>query len=242
MNSQWAQLSAKIDGMELRERVLVFVAAVSVLTALLKFGLLDPLSNRQTALSAQMQQQQQQLSELQNKAQMQSASQNQHNNELDALRNHLTQLKQQLQEQDEYLQSRQDRLVEPNMMPGLLRQVLDKNDHLQLVELKTLPVGLLIEKPVASNDAGAAAAKPADQNMGVRGQLQSNVQKRIFKHGVQITVRGGYLDMLRYVAALEKLPMRMFWGEASLIVDKYPDGELTLTLYTLSLDKTWLTV
>ena len=33
-----------------------------------------------------------------------------------------------------------------------------------------------------------------------------------------------------------------FWGEASLTVEQYPDAVLTLTLYTLSLDKIWLQV
>ena len=99
------------------------------------------------------------------------------------------------------------------------------SSDLQLVELKTLPASLLVEPPHA-----------------VDAEPQPGLQKQIFKHGVRITVRGGYLDMLRYLTALEKMPAQMFWGEASLRVDKMPEGFLTLTLYTLSLDKTWLTV
>jgi MSHA biogenesis protein MshJ len=48
--------------------------------------------------------------------------------------------------------------------------------------------------------------------------------------------------LLRYVTALEKMPAQMFWGEANLSVEKYPDAVFTLTVYTLSLDKTWLAV
>jgi MSHA biogenesis protein MshJ len=154
------------------------------------------------------------------------------NNEQSPLRDRLTQLKQQLLEQDGYLQSRRGRLIEPNKMADLLKQVLNKNGRLQLVALKTLPVGLLIEKPKAEKGAEQPVAA-GDAN---------NDQKQIFKHGVQITVRGGYLELLRYVSALEKMPAQMFWGEASLSVDGYPNSVLTLTLYTLSLDKTWLTV
>jgi len=47
---------------------------------------------------------------------------------------------------------------------------------------------------------------------------------------------------LQYLAELEKLPSHMFWGEASLSVEHYPEAVLTVTVYTLSLDKTWLTV
>jgi len=159
---------------------------------------------------------------------MQNMLQAKRDDEHSPLRVRLVQLKQQLQEQDSYLQSRTDRLIEPGKMADLLRKVLDNNGSLQLVELKTLPVSLLIEKPQGT------ATNPPD------GQTGS--QKQIFKHGVQITVRGGYLDLIRYITALEKLPEQMFWGEASLSVEKYPDSLFTLTLYTLSLDKNWLAV
>lgn len=225
MRRYWELARTKIDGMLLRERAMIFAAAAFVVIALINATLLDPLLAKQKTLSAKVVQQQEKMKELQ--AQMQGLLQAKSDDDHSPLRNRLAQLKQQLQTQDGYLQSRRDRLVEPNKMAGLLEQVLSKNDKLQLVALKTLPVSLLIGKPQAAEDA----AQPV-----------TNGQKQIFKHGVQITVRGGYLDLLQYLTVLEKLPAQMFWGEASLNVEKYPDAVLTLTLYTLSLDKTWLTV
>lgn len=225
MRRYWELARTRIDDMSLRERVMIFAAAAFVVIALINATLLDPLLAKQKTLSAQVVQQQEKMKELQ--AQMQGWLQAKSDDEHSPLRNRLAQLKQQLQTQDGYLQSRRDRLVEPNKIAGLLEQVLSKNDKLQLVALKTLPASLLIGKPQAAEDA----AQPA-----------MNGQNQIFKHGVQITVRGGYLDLLQYLTALEKLPAQMFWGEASLSVEKYPDAVLTLTLYTLSLDKTWLTV
>lgn len=223
MKHYWKLACRKVDDMSLRERVMIFVAAASVLITLINATLLDPLLSRQKSLSAQVVHHQEKMKELQ--AKMQDLLQARRDNEISPLRTRLAQLKQQLQEQDGYLQSRSDRMVEPDKMASLLEQVLDKNDRLQLVELKTLPASLLVEPPRATD------AEP-----------QPGLQKQIFKHGVRITVRGGYLDMLRYLTALEKMPAQMFWGEASLRVDKYPDAVLTLTLYTLSLDRTWLTV
>jgi MSHA biogenesis protein MshJ len=201
------------------------------------------LLSRQKMLSTQVVQQQEKMKELQ--AQMQNLLQAKRDDEHSPLRDRLAQLKQQLQEQDGYLQSRRDRLIEPNKMADLLKQVLNKNGRLQLVELKTLPVSLLIEKPQAAD----IAAQPTAANFpngplrqAQDGQKQPGSQKQIFKHGVRITVRGGYLDLMRYVTALEKMPAQMFWGEASLSVEKYPDAVFTLTVYTLSLDKTWLAV
>ncbi|HEU0219920.1 MAG TPA: agglutinin biogenesis protein [Gallionella sp.] len=230
MRRYWELARTKIDDMSLRERVMIFAAAAFVVIALMNATLLDPLLTKQKALSAQVVQQQEKMKELQ--AQVQNLLQAKRDDEHSPLRNRLAQLKQQLQTQDDYLQSRRDRMVEPNKMAGLLEQVLNKNGKLQLVALKTLPVSLLIEKPQAAEGA-APPATAANANTG---------QKQIFKHGVQITVRGGYLDLLQYLAMLEKMPTQMFWGEANLSVEQYPDAVLMLTLYTLSLDKIWLAV
>ena len=234
MKHYWERLRTSIDDMSLRERAMIFVAAAFVVISLMEVILLDPLLARQKILSAQVVQQQEKMKDLQ--AQMQNLLQAKRDDEHSPLRDRLAQLKQQLQEQDSYLQSRRDRLIEPGKMADLLRQVLNKNGRLQLVELKTLPVSLLIEKSQADIAIQPAAANSSD------GQKQPGAQKQIFKHGVSITVRGGYLDLMRYITALEKMPAQMFWGEASLSVEKYPDALFTLTVYTLSLDKTWLAV
>lgn len=230
MKRYWGLARAKIDDMSLRERAMIFAAAGFVLISLINSVLLDPLLAKQKVLSAQVIQQQEKMKELQ--GQIQSLLQAKQDNETSPLRMHAVQLKLQLQELDSYLQNRSSRLVEPDKMADLLKQVLGKNGRLQLVELKTLPASPLIEKPQSGN--GVEQAAPAAQN--------NDAQKQIFKHGVQISVRGGYLELLRYVSMLEKMPVQMFWGEVSLNVEQYPDSILTLTLYTLSLDKTWLTV
>jgi MSHA biogenesis protein MshJ len=226
MKQYWERASAAIDDLSLRERTMIFVAAAFVVISLINVLLIDPLLAKQKLLSTQVAQRQEKMKELQ--AQIQNMVQAKRDSEHSPLRDRLAQLKLQLKDQDKYLQSRTDRLIEPDKMADLLKKVLDHNGSLQLVELKTLPVSPLIETP-----NGTAAGKAGKQ---------SAVQRQIFKHGVQITVRGGYLDLIRYVTALEKLPEQMFWGEASLSVEKYPDSLFTLTLYTLSLDKTWLAV
>jgi MSHA biogenesis protein MshJ len=225
MKQYWDRASAAIDDLSLRERTMIFVAAAFVVISLINVLLIDPLLARQKLLSSQVAQRQEKMKEMQ--AQMQNIVQAKKDSEHSPLLERLAQLKQQLKEQDNYLQSRTDRLIEPDKMADLLKKVLDHNGSLQLVELKTLPVSPLIETP-----KGAAG----------KSGSQTGSQRQIFKHGVQITVRGGYLDLIRYVTALEKLPEQMFWGEASLSVDKYPDSLFTLTVYTLSLDKTWLAV
>ena len=241
MKHYWELACSKVDGMSLRERAMIFVAAAFVVISLINATLLDPLLAQQKVLSAQVVQQQEKMKALQ--AQMQNLWQAKSDDEHSPLRTRLVQIKQQLQEQDGYLQSRSDRLVEPDKMASLLEQVLNKNGNLELIALNTLQASMLVEKPQAENERSEVSSlRPNAATAQPVAPGAATGQKQIFKHGVRITVRGGYLDLLRYLAELEKLPAQMFWGEVSLSVGKHPDAVLTLTLYTLSLDKTWLTV
>ena len=57
---------------------------------------------------------------------------------------------------------------------------------------------------------------------------------------MEVVVEGSYPDMVNYMQALQTMPTQVFWGKARLEADAYPVARLTLTLYTLSLDDTWM--
>jgi len=222
MQEKLAQFIAKIDGMSLRERALIFAATAFAVVSLINTFFLDPLLAQQKGLSSQVVQQQEKMKETQ--AQLTSLLQAKQADEHAPQRERIRQLREQIAEGDAYLKATQDKLVPPEKMAALLEQVLAKNSSLQLVALNTLPVSLFIE-PSA--------------DVEIKAVVQ---EKQIFKHGVQMTVRGSYADLMQYLATLEKMPTQMFWGMAKMSVVQYPNAELTVTLYTLSLDKTWLQV
>ena len=223
MQVQLEKLVAKVDAMSLRERALIFAAAAFLLVSLFDSLFLEPLLAKQKMLSAQVIQQQEKMKEAQSRiAALLQAKQADANS---PQRERIRVLRQQIADGNAYLNDRRDKLVPPEKMAQLLEQVLNKNDRLKLVALNTLPVSPLIEP---SPDA------PASQTTGL--------ERQIYKHGVKITVRGSYADLLQYLTALEKLPTQMYWGGAKMDVVQHPTVELTLTLYTLSLDKTWLQV
>lgn len=85
--------------------------------------------------------------------------------------------------------------------------------------------------PAAAGAAAPGVAAPIDT--GPKTPL-------LYRHGVRVVLRGGYLEMVSYMEALEAMPSRVFWGRAALKADDYPAASLTLTLYTLSLDPTWI--
>jgi MSHA biogenesis protein MshJ len=228
LKSQLEKLVSKIDGFSLRERAIIFVAAAFLLITFINAIFLDPLLAKQKKLSLQVIQQQEKMKEIQ--ANLAALVQAKNNDANSPLRERIKLLKQQISEGEIYLKSRRDKLVPPEKMGELLQQVLTKNANLQLVALVTLPATPLIEPSQAKQDSGTVAVK------------STVLERQIYKHGVKITVRGSYADLLQYLTALEKLPAQMFWGAAKMSVNRYPTAELTLTLYTLSLDATWLRV
>lgn len=233
MMKQWEKISAKIDAMSKRERVLVFVTVAILVLSLVNALLLDPLFAKQKSLRKQLSQQQQQMSEVQ--SQIAALLQENSPNSNSPQRNQLKELKQEIAEGNAFLKSKGESLVPPERMAEHLRQLLNRNNSLHLVSLQTLAVTSLLEQP---NDK-SQNAKGAEQAKAVQVAAQD---KQVFKHGVQLTLRGNYLDLMQYLGALEKLPQQMYWARAQMSVVQYPTAELTLILYTLSLDKTWLQI
>lgn len=223
LQAQIDKIVAKVDGFSLRERALIFFAAAALVVAMVNALFLDPLLEKQKKVSAEVVQQQEKMKQVQ--AQIEALVQARQADANSPLRERIRLLREQIAEGNTYLQGRRDKLVPPEKMAQLLEQVLNRNGRLQLVALTTLPVSLLVE--------------PSDEAAAAR---MTDAEKQIYKHGVKITVRGSYADLMRYLEALEKLPTQMFWGVAKMDVVQHPVVELTLTLYTLSLDKIWLQV
>lgn len=129
-------------------------------------------------------------------------------------------------------------LVAPAQAPALLQTLLTRHRGLTLVSLKTLSPQPLIDPPAAS--AAGEGEKPAAD--AAKAAAEPMPGGNIYKHGVEIRLAGNYQDLLAYVGELENSRQKLLWGNMRLIVKKHPVSELTLIVYTLSLDSTWLIV
>jgi MSHA biogenesis protein MshJ len=98
----------------------------------------------------------------------------------------------------------------PERLPALLKEMLGRGPAVRLESLRLLP--------------SAAMPKPVE----------------LYRHGVEITLKGSYFDLVQYLAQLEKLPDRLLWGSVQLQVEEYPQVKLTLVVYTLSKQRSLL--
>jgi MSHA biogenesis protein MshJ len=97
-----------------------------------------------------------------------------------------------------------------------------------------LPGSILAQVPVP------AAAAPQAAPAAVNASQAQEAPELVYRHGVEIILQGRYLDMVQYMAQLDALPVGLIWGRASLDARDYPNARLTLTLFTLSLEKDWI--
>lgn len=224
MKERLTALRTRLDALSVRERVMVFGAAVALLTFVLYSLVLSPLLARQSALRTQITQQRNHIAAIDAEitAQVQAFNVDPDKDG----RAHLAALQADTAALSQKLRAMQSGLIEPERMAPLLDTMLKANGRLQLVALKTLPVTVLNDPaPAAAPAAQAPVAKPL---------------ALLYRHGVEVKVRGNYLDMVDYLATLEAMPARLFWGGAALTVEQYPTARLTLTVYTLSLDQKWM--
>ena len=230
----WKNLATRIDALTMRERLMVFIAVAGVLITLLNFLFINPLIKHQKQLSEQIVQSQQTTAVMQ--SQIQDLLKNNSTDPDLALQARLAELRSQAALSGKTLDDIQSKLVSPKQMPALLEDILQHNRSVRLITLKTFPVEILnAQSAVAPADAKTTPpVKPTT--------VEVDTGNHIYKHGVEISVAGNYLDLTRYLGEIEALPWRMFWGKATLAVAEDRTITLTLRLYTLSQDKTWLSI
>ncbi|NHZ92619.1 hypothetical protein F2P45_26950 [Massilia sp. CCM 8733] len=228
MKARLLQLQLKIDAMTVRERAMVFGATVGVLVFVLFALLFDPLFARQNMLRSQISQQQNNMlgidAEITAMVQANAVDPDRDN------RARLAVIKGASAKLSDSLRTAHNSLVTPDSIAPLLERILKANGRLRLVGVKSLPA-------MPFEGSFAAPAGDAEPTAAPAGSGRA-----IYAHGFEVTVRGNYLDMVNYMDALEGMPVQLFWGKAQLEVESYPDARLSLTLYTLSLDKKWMSL
>lgn len=229
------ELAARMDALSLRERGMVFGATVAVLAFAGHTFVLAPQDAKQAALRTQIDQQHAAIAAIDGEI---TARVEGSRIDPDAQsRARLNTMQQEMGQLGSQLLALEHGLVPPERMGPLVDGILRANGRLKLVSMRTLPAEPLAA-PGAAPAAAAAVAAPA-ANAGAAPAAASDVPL-LYRHGVEVTVRGNYLDMVDYMSALDAMPTRMFWGRARLDVETYPSARLTLTLHTLSLDRQWM--
>ena len=227
MKARLQALSAKFAALQTREKQMVAAAALLVVGMGGYTVGVEPAQQRAAALQKQIAKQKVEMQTLQ----AQVVGLGLQIKDPDAAnRSALAAVREKIADADRSLRRYDSKLVPPERVPQLLQSVFARHRGLQLVSLQTLPPAPLLAPKNEGKLPADAKAAPAEKG----GNLH--------KHGLEIKMAGNYLDLLAYVAELEQLPQKLLWGRMTLATTAWPRSELTLTVYTLSLDPTWMIV
>ena len=219
---QMAEWIEKYRQLSERERIMVLAAVAVVIYFLFDSLVWQPLakaSEEGVTRSGELLQQEQQL-----QAEL-SVYQNLLRNDPNAAKQQQIQsLEEQVQSLDEKLAQTSAGLVPAGELPGLLQQVLRRSSRLQLRSLATMPVEIV---PLESTTLSPSENSSDDEDAG----------SGVYRHGVELVLSGRFDAVQSYLAELEQLPWKLYWGSLDYRVVSYPDAEVSIRVYTMSLDR-----
>src|SRR5271166_3608398 len=219
-------LLARINRASLRERALMFGAAVAVISMLWYQLVMVPLESRRAVIAKT-------IDAIRSHSSVDAAG-----NAEDQVAQRYAEFKSRdlaltkaIAEADAQLRDMQRGMIEPKVMVKVLTAVLERQKNLHLVLLRNLPVQPLL-KPVQRTDKSdqpdkADAAPVADVGP--------------YLHPVELVVRGDYLNVLAYLKELEAENWGFQWRRFELSASE--DGpEYHIQFMTLSMESNWLGV
>ena len=218
LGNKLSTLAERLDALSLRERGLIFGGGATLIYVAAQTLFMGPIATR-----AQHAEQRLAVAH-QNMVAMDAAAAGAANDPGVAAAARNGALKGRLALLDSELRTAAQGYVTPERVAELLREILTRQQGLQLVSLSNLPVESLSHPPAA-----AAGDLPADD----RGP---------FLHPVEMMVEGDYASVVAYLRALESMPWRIHWQQLELTAGDYPVNRVRIVIGALSLSRNWMNI
>jgi MSHA biogenesis protein MshJ len=227
VTQRWTKVVQSVDRLSLRERLFLFAAGLFVLGGLWQAVLAGPLAERERLANETVTALQGRLEALDASLSVAAAGISEGMPEqLERVRA----LRESVQARDEEMRVFTTDLVDPGQMRIVLEELLRRQDGLTLVSAINRPAQLVLEdEPGPQVELAAVAAQPSDA-------------PQLYRHSFVLRLRGNYLDCLRYLEDVERLPWHIYWSRIELSTDEYPVNDIMIEVATLSLDEEWIGV
>jgi len=220
-------VAARVDARTRRERLLIAGAVLALMLVVWEFAVRAPIAGADAAARDRIARTRGDIERLQQSttklaSELQAVQGGADNAAEQKLRERLASI-------DAELGERTARVVSPQQMVAVLRDMLEADPKLTLIGLHNAGV-----EPVVTEER-AASGKNAGDNAG--GDVP-----RVFRHRVEVVVEGSYFDLLGYLERLEGLRWQFQWDGLRIETVDYPRARATVSLSTLSLAEDWIGV
>ena len=227
LKQSWDKGATWFNERPVRERLLITVTSLVLLLVVVWELAIAPVltsNNELTTRLKSLEQQQQSLLE-----QQQTLTERLSSDPSQELRERLASRQVRLDRLDAELADTTGKLIAPRAMVRLLQDMLVAQEELELVAVELLSPTPIFDQQKAQKEKAAEADQKAAKPL-------------LYAHDVELVIRGGYLDVLNYVDALEGMDDRLGWVSLDYQMLEYPNNEIRIRVRTLSLDQAWLGV
>jgi len=204
MMANMKKLAARINALSIRERFLLFAAAIGVLGALTDYFFISPLLAQQKALVAQLDKKSTDMDLIREKvdAEMMGRSVGRSAE----LKTAAADVQRELESVEREIAELSGNGANATSIPAMLHRVMQRSDKVSIVRVAQLGV------------SAQGAPSPPTGTQANRG-------------GLEITLAGSYPDLMDYLSSLEKSLPQARWAALNLKADTQP-AQITVRLVT----------
>lgn len=220
----WDNVNENFNTRPLRERAIISVLAIVITWGLFKVFLISDINKKTAALSQRMESAEMDIKKLTAQEMVLAKALDDDPNV--HKKQQILALDRRLSSLDKKLEALSVGLISAENLTIVLRDVVKSISTLTLVGMQTLE----------SSELKIQGEQDEQDNLG--SSTFTSKQKEedigIFKHSVVVVLEGQYFDVVKYLAALEKLPWKIYWQEIDYEVIQYPQAKIMIEVYTLS--------
>jgi hypothetical protein len=203
-----------IDKISIRERYLFIATLVAVVLLLTQLLLVITGMNKHDSVMSRIKQKQTESARVNQLLLDYQAAIN--NPRIMALQNSNDDLSSKIELLEERIGDINEKLMSPDNMIALLKELIDKEQQLTVLSFNVLPV-----TTIESNVDG--------------GNL-------FYQHSLSMTLEGEFDSLTRYLSDIEAQPNQLFWDDLIIETENFPTLKIKLNVHTLSQDEEWLNV
>ncbi|OBT06696.1 MULTISPECIES: MSHA biogenesis protein MshJ [Shewanella] len=214
MKQLWQQLDTKFNELSQRERVLICIATLVVI-AMVVYLPVESIFKERQKLNRQLSQLNTDISvsEQQIALYQQRLAMDPNTD----YRNRLTLIEEQTAVADAELDKQMVSMVPASYMPTVLTNLLAN-----VQGVKLLSFGSIAPTPLL--------------------QVGEEDKMNLYSHGIHLTLEGSFFSILAFIESIESMPDKLYWKRLNYHVDTHPNATVELELYTLSINKEFISV